>query len=75
MKSLDPKLTVKIGQKIRMLRLRKKLSQEDLALACELHRTYIGGCERGERNLTIQNLNKICAAMNVSMKDFFSDFD
>ncbi|QYM93333.1 helix-turn-helix domain-containing protein [Dickeya zeae] len=75
MKKTDNVLTLKLGQRIKQLRINKNLSQEDLALICDLHRTYIGSCERGERNITIQNVNKICMALNISMKEFFSCFE
>lgn len=60
-----------VGQRIREIRLSKKLSQEDCALNCNLHRTYFGSVERGERNISIINLNKICLSLNISLKEFF----
>ncbi len=60
-----------IGKRIREIRLSKKLSQEDCALNCNLNRTYFGSVERGERNISIINLNKICVSLNVSLKEFF----
>ncbi len=60
-----------IGKRIREIRLSKKLSQEDCALNCNLNRTYFGSVERGERNISIINLNKICLSLNVSLKEFF----
>ena len=60
-----------IGKRIKEIRLSKKLSQEDCALNCNLNRTYFGSVERGERNISIINLNKICLSLNVSLKEFF----
>jgi transcriptional regulator with XRE-family HTH domain len=42
------------------------LTQEALALACDLDRSYIGGVERGERNVSLLNIQKIAKALNVS---------
>ena len=49
-----------IGKRIKEIRLKRKLSQEDFALNCGLNRTYLGSVERGERNISVVNLNKIC---------------
>ena len=61
------------GQRVRTLRKRTGLSQEQLALKCGLDRTYIGGVERGERNISIVNIEKIARAMEMSPKDLFED--
>ena len=55
----------------RWLRKEKGLSQEALALACDLDRTYIGGVERGERNISLLNIQKIADALGVSAKELF----
>jgi transcriptional regulator with XRE-family HTH domain len=57
---------------VRELRKQKGLSQESLALACDLDRTYIGGVERGERNISLLNIYKIAAALGVSVRELFN---
>jgi transcriptional regulator with XRE-family HTH domain len=57
------------GERVRSLRKKKSLSQEALALACELDRTYIGGVERGERNISLLNIHKIAAALGVPVRE------
>jgi len=69
----DPLLT-KIGEKIRDERLKKNLTQETLAAKTGVHRTYVGMIERGEKNITIINLKKVCRALNISLEAFFKDF-
>lgn len=59
------------GQRVRELRRAKGLSQEALALICQLDRTYIGGVERGERNISLLNIQKIAKALDVSVRDLF----
>lgn len=49
-------------------------SQEELADACNLDRTYIGGVERGERNVSLLNIEKIACALKVDPKDLL-DFE
>jgi transcriptional regulator with XRE-family HTH domain len=60
------------GERVRELRKQKGLSQESLALACDLDRTYIGGVERGERNISLLNIYKITAALGVSVRELFN---
>ncbi len=63
-----------VGKRIKELRLNKNLSQEKFAELCELDRTYITSLENGKRNISIVNLEKICNALGISLKDFF-DFN
>ena len=53
------------GHKVRALRLGEGWSQEDLGNRCGLHRTYIGGIERGERNVSLLNIQLIARALGV----------
>lgn len=62
----EKKILLNIGKRIRELRLQAGLSQEKLAFASNLDRTYIGSVERGERNISILNLNKISSALNIN---------
>lgn len=61
----------KVGTRIRELRNNMGLSQEKLALAADLDRTYIASVENGKRNISIVNLEKIVKALNYSLSDFF----
>lgn len=54
-----------LGQAIRELRLTTGLSQEAFADRCGLHRTYVGGIERGERNVSFANLLRVAHALGV----------
>ncbi len=68
-KKQDEQIQKRFGQRVRELRKQKDLSQEALALACDLDRTYVGGVERGERNISLLNIHKIAKALGVSAKD------
>jgi len=57
---------VQFGRAVRERRLALGWSQERLAEESDLHWTYIGGIERGERNLSLQNIVKIAAALRIS---------
>lgn len=61
----------KFGNRVRDLRKKQGFSQESLALACDLDRTYIGGVERGERNISLVNITKIANALGVRPGEFF----
>ncbi len=58
----------KFGDKLRELRKQKGLSQEGLALKSGLHRTYISDIERGSRNLSLKNIDKIAKALGLTAK-------
>ena len=58
-----------VGLNIRKIREDKELSQEKLAALADLHRTYIGQIERGEKNIGLRNLEKIAKALSVNIKD------
>ncbi|WP_370030036.1 helix-turn-helix domain-containing protein [Qipengyuania mesophila] len=62
-----------IGLKLRAAREAAGLSQEGLAEKAGLDRTYIGGVERGERNISILSLKKIANALDLSLKAVFDD--
>jgi len=63
----------KIGQRIKDLREKAEMSQKDLAYAADLDRSYIASIENGQRNVSIVNIEKIAAALGVSLKEFFKD--
>jgi len=60
------------GNRIRDLRLAKGLSQEELAFRAGIHRTYLGGIERGERNPALKNMAAIARALGVKLSELFS---
>ena len=67
--SRDSQIQKCFGERVRELRKRKGLSQEALALACDLDRTYIGGVERGERNISLINIHKIAKSLDVRPRE------
>jgi len=58
---------------VRKYRIKQNLSQEELAEKAGVHRTYIGSVERGERNITINVMEKICMALEMPIIDFFKE--
>ena len=62
----------KVGQRIKELRTKLGLSQEEFAFRCELDRTYITSLERGKRNVSLTNLEKIAKAFNMTLSEFFN---
>lgn len=65
-------VTKKFGMRVRELRSEAGLTQEHLAETAELDRSYVGSVERGERNLSIENVCRLATAIGVSPADFFS---
>jgi transcriptional regulator with XRE-family HTH domain len=59
------------GKRVRELRLNRGYSQETFADAANLHRTYIGSIERGEQNVSIDNIDKLAKSLKTSISDLF----
>lgn len=60
---------IQFGKKLREIRLKKKLSQGDVARILAVHRTYISGLERGVRNPSLLTIQKIARALSISPKE------
>jgi len=63
---------IQLGKNIRNFREKKGVSQEELAHEAGLDRTYIGGAERGERNLTLLSLMKVSTALSIELPELVS---
>ena len=61
----------KLGEKIRIERMRRKLSQEQLAEMADLNRDFIGMIERSETNVTVKNLESIANALEMTIQEMF----
>ncbi len=62
---------IAFGQRVRTLREAKGWTQEELAEKADIHRTYLGGIERGLRNVALRNIAKIAQAFELSLSEFF----
>lgn len=63
----------RFGQRVRQLRKEQGYTQESLAAACKLDRTYIGGIERGERNVALRNIHAIAQNLGVTLAQLMED--
>lgn len=66
-------LREKLGRAVRRLRAEGGYSQESFADACKLHRTYIGSVERGEINVSLDNIERIARTLQVPIARLFAD--
>jgi len=66
-------IRTKIGLRIKFIRNKKAISQNDLAFYAGLDRSYLAGVENGKRNISIINLEKIATSLDMSVKKFFED--
>ena len=65
------KIEKQFGDRVRQLRSDRRLSQEEMAHRAGVHRTYLGGIERGERNPSLRNIAAIAKALGVSLSELF----
>lgn len=59
------------GLKVAEIRKQQGISQEELAFRCNVHRTYIGAIERGEKSPTLNTIAKLAIGLNIRIVDFF----
>jgi transcriptional regulator with XRE-family HTH domain len=64
-----------LGKRVREMRSKKGFSQEAFADHCGLHRTYMGGIERGEHNLTIETLMTVSKGLEITMSDLLAGIE
>ncbi|MBI4299421.1 MAG: helix-turn-helix transcriptional regulator [Chloroflexi bacterium] len=70
---MSSEIIIKFGNKVREERVKLGISQEELAARARVHRTYIGMIERAEKNITLESIEKICKALDLSISHFFKD--
>ncbi|MBN2286831.1 MAG: helix-turn-helix transcriptional regulator [Tissierellales bacterium] len=68
-------ILIKFGKRVKEERLRRGLSQEDLADLAGVHRTYIGMIERAEKNITLENIERITNALQIKISDIFTNYE
>ena len=73
LRDVEGALQIVVGRNIRRLRQERGLSQEDLADEIGVHCTYMGGVERGERNLTLRSLERLAERLGVSPLSLLED--
>ena len=66
-------LSKAIGSRIQILRMRKKLTQVELAKLAKVHRSYLAAVETGDRNISLESLDKIIHALDMDYDNFFND--
>lgn len=67
----ESKILNKFGARVRKLRKMRGYSQEELAHKAGMHRTYVGMIERGEKNITLVNIEKLAIALELKLHELF----
>jgi transcriptional regulator with XRE-family HTH domain len=70
---MDGQLQRNLGRNLRRWRKERQLSQEEMAEVLAVHRTYLGGVERGERNLTLRSVEQIAATLDLDPLELLRD--
>ena len=68
-------LLIAFGQTVRKIRISKGISQEKYADMCNLHRTYISDIELGKRNVSLENIEKMANALDMSISKLFQEVE
>ena len=66
-------ILIRFGETVRTLRQSKQISQEQFADMCGLHRTYISDIELGKRNVSLENIEKIAKALDITISQLFAE--
>lgn len=64
-------MRLQFGERLRQVRLKKDISQEKLGEMADLHRTYVSSVERGERNISLENIARLADALEIQIREFF----
>lgn len=72
---MQEEIRVAYGKAIRSIRQNKKISQEELAERCGLHRTYVSDVELGKRNVSLENIDKIARALQIKKSEIFIEVE
>jgi transcriptional regulator with XRE-family HTH domain len=75
MKASCPDILARFGRTVRTKRIALDLTQEVLAEKAELHRTYIADIERGTRNVSLRNIERLALALECSIPTLFADIE
>jgi transcriptional regulator with XRE-family HTH domain len=75
MENIDNNILINFGKRVTFLRKESNVSQEKLAELAGLHRTYIGMIERGEKNITLKNIQKIAKALTIDIAELVKDIN
>lgn len=70
---MKEEVLLQFGNKLKEIRTKQKLTQVELAEKSGLHPNYIGMVERGERNPSLINIDKLAKALNISLSEFFTE--
>lgn len=65
------KIEIRFGHRVKEIRLRQNISQEELAFRCGLSKNYISDVERGTRNISLKSIEKIAEGFAINIKDLF----
>lgn len=69
---MKKEILIKFGKKVREIRIKQNLSQEKLATKANVHRTYIGMIERAEKNITLENIEKVAKALKMNINELLT---